>query len=235
MVDTKRTKKKKAGAKKRVRKERRFVPEQTYASTPIVVGGMVSALALGAGVFGQWFSENPPAYAPYLFAAGAIGLGAALWFGDSGAHPVRIGDAGIAIERGNEMSRLAWCDIERIYIDKGQLIAKTKSLSLSLPVAAHKTAVSWILSEGTRRVPDVMDVKRSEVDKLPAPKDTDGESVAIEGVQVAGRHCAQSDKPIAFERDARLCPVCSQVYLKEHVPPKCSSCEQDLGERAIEI
>jgi hypothetical protein len=228
MVDTKRAKKKKSAGKKRERKERRFSPEPIYASKPAVIGGM-------AGVFGQWFSEAPPPYAPYLFASGALALGAALWFGDAGAVPVRVGDAGIAAERGNEMTRLAWCDLERVYIDKGHLIAKTKGQSLSLPLSAHPQAVAWILSEGTRRVPEAMDVKRSEVDKFPAPKDTDGESVIIEGVQVAGRQCAASDKTISFERDARLCPVCSQVYHKDHVPAKCASCEQDLGARAIEI
>src|SRR3970040_1561119 len=114
MVEAKRAKKKKSGNKKRERKERRFVPEQIYASKPSVIGGMAGALALGAGVFGQWFSETPPAYAPYLFASGALALGAALWFGDAGAVPIRVGDAGIAAERGNEMTRLAWCDLERI-------------------------------------------------------------------------------------------------------------------------
>lgn len=234
MVETKR-KKKRAGARKRERKERRFLPEQTYSSKGAVIGGMVGALALGAGVYGQWVSEIPLAYAPYLFAGGALGLGAALWFGDAGAVPVRVGDAGIALERANEMVRLAWCDIERIFLEKGQLVAKAKNQSLSLPLAAHPVAVSWILSEGTQRVPDAMDVKRSEVDKLPAPKESDGTSVPIEGVQVAGRHCAASKKPISFERDARLCPVCAQVYLKDHVPAKCTSCGQELGQKAIEI
>jgi hypothetical protein len=230
MAETK--KKKKA---KRERKERRFSPEQTYSSGAAVGGGMLGALALGAGVWGQWISETPHSYSPYLLGGGAIALGASLWFGDAGAVPVRIGDAGIALERGTELTRLAWCDLETVEIVGKQLLAKGKSTTFSIPIAAHPKAVAWILAEGTRRVPESMNVKKSDLVGLPEPKDLDGEMVLLEGVQVAGKHCAATDKPIAFERDARLCPNCAQVYLKDSVPKKCVTCEQDLGERAIEL
>jgi len=74
----------------------------------------------------------------------------------------------------------------------------------------------------------VMDVKRSVVKELPEPKERDGELLTIDSLQVAGRHCAATDKPIAFERDARLCPNCAQVYHKDHVPKKCVTCNADL-------
>jgi hypothetical protein len=230
MAETK--KKKKA---KRERKERRFSPEQTYSSGAAVAGGMAGALALGAGVWGQWISETPHAFAPYLFGGGAIALGASLWFGDAGAVPVRIGDAGIALERGTELTRLAWCDLETVEVVGKQLVAKGKSSTFNIPLAAQPKAVAWILSEGTRRVPEAMNVKKSDLTGLPEPKELDGELVTLEGVQVAGRHCAASGKPIAFERDARLCPNCAQVYLKDSVPKKCVTCERDLGTGAIEL
>ena len=230
MAETK--KKKKA---KRERKERRFSPEQTYASGATVGGGMLGALALGAGVWGQWISETPHNYSPYLLGGGAIALGASLWFGDAGAVPVRIGDAGIALERGAELTRLAWCDLETVEVVGKQLLAKGPNATFSIPIVAHPKAVAWILAEGTRRVPDAMNVKKSDLAGLPEPKDLDGELVALEGVQVAGKHCAATDKPIAFERDARLCPNCAQVYLKDSVPKKCVTCERDLGESAIEL
>ena len=85
------------------------------------------------------------------------------------------------------------------------------------------------------RVPAAMDVKRQSLADLPEPKDTDGEFVVIDGLQVAGRHCAASDKPIAFERDARLCPICGQVYLNGQVPKKCLTCSADLGNKAVEL
>lgn len=230
MAETK--KKKKA---KRERKERRFSPAQTYSSGAAVAGGMLGALALGAGVWGQWISEVPHNYSPYLFGGGAIALGASLWFGDAGAVPVRIGDAGIALERGTELTRLAWCDLETIEMSGKQLLVKSKTTSFSIPVAAQPVAIAWILAEGTRRVPDVMNVKKSDLNGLPEPKDLDGELVPLEGVQVAGKHCAVTDKPIAFERDARLCPNCAQVYLKDAVPKTCVTCEKDLGSAAIEL
>jgi hypothetical protein len=231
MVETKKKKK----TQKRERKERRFVPEQTYSSGAAVAAGMLGALAAGAGVWGQWISEIPHAYSPYLFGGGAIALGASLWFGDAGAVPIRIGDAGIALERGTELTRVARCDLESISVENKQLIAKSKSVSFSIPISAHPKAVAWILAEGTKRVPDAMNVKRSELATLPEPKELDGELVPLEGVQVAGRHCAASGKPIAFERDARLCPNCAQVYLKDALPKKCVTCQTDLGPNAIEL
>lgn len=230
MVESKKRKK-----AKRERKERRFSPEQTYASGAVVAVGMLGALAAGAGVWGQWISEAPPSYAPFLFGGGALALGASLWFGDAGAVPVRVGDGGIALERGTELTRLAWCELETIEVSGKQLVAKGKSATFTIPIAAHPKAVAWIVAEGTRRLPDIMNVKRSELAGLPEPKDLDGELVPLEGLQVAGRHCAATDKPIAFERDARLCPNCGQVYLKDAVPKKCRTCERDLGPSAIEL
>jgi hypothetical protein len=235
MADLKKAKSKKQAQSKRVRKERRFLPEPTYASRASIGGGMLGALILGAGVYSQWLSDNPRAFAPYLFGVGAISLGAALWLGDAGALPVRVGDAGIAIEKGNEIVRLAWCDLERIATERGELVAKAKELSLRIPIAAHRTAVAWILSEGTKRIPSVMDVKRQSLDGLPEPSENDGEFVVIDGLQIAGRTCAASGKPVAFERDARLCPVCGQVYLKDHVPAKCVTCNAALGAKAVEV
>jgi hypothetical protein len=230
MAETK--KKKKA---KRERKERRFSPEPTYSSGAAVAAGMVGALAAGAGVWGQWISETPHSYAPYLFAGGAFALGAALWFGDAGAVPVRVGDAGVALERGTELTRIAWCDLQKVEVVGPQLFLRGDSATFSIAMAAHPKAAAWIIAEGTKRVPEAMNVKASQVAGLPQPKDLDGELVALEGVQVAGRHCAASEKPIAFERDARLCPNCAEVYLKEHVPKKCVTCDHDLGNSAIEL
>jgi len=235
MADVKKAKVKKQAQAKRVRKERRFLPEPTYASRASIGGGMLGALILGAGVYSQWLSENPRAIAPYLFGLGAVSLGAALWFGDAGALPVRVGDAGIGIEKGSELVRLAWCDLERVYTEGGELVAKGKELTLRIPIAAHRSATAWILSEGTKRMPTVMDVKRQSLAALPEPKESDGEFVVIDGLQIAGRHCAASGKPVSFERDARLCPNCGQVYLKDQVPAKCVTCGAALGAKAVEI
>ena len=60
------------------------------------------------------------------------------------------------------------------------------------------------------------------------------ESVTVEELQIAGRHCRASGKPISFERDARLCPQCGEAYLKDQVPKKCLTCQAELGTRARE-
>jgi hypothetical protein len=221
--------------RKHERKERRFASESAQASQLAVGAGIVGGLALGAGVYAQWVRAIPLEHAPYILAAGAFTLGAALLFGDQKTPAVRIGDAGIAIEKGNELVRVPWCDIDRVYVEGGKLHVKSKTAPLALPLAAQSTAVSWILAEGTRRVPDVMDVRREALNDLPEPKDTDGELVTLEAVQVAGRVCAKTGRAIAFERDARLCPRCAQVYHHSGVPKKCVTCKADLAERALEI
>jgi hypothetical protein len=226
-------KKKKGSSAKRVRKERRYIGEQTYASKLAVGAGMLGCLALGAGVYSRWVSEHPASVAPWLLAAGAVVLGGALIFGDIGNAPVRVGDAGIAVENGRDVERVAWCDLERVYAEGGKLILKGKEQTITLTIAAQAKAVARILAEGTRRVPEVMDVKRDTLDGLPAPRDDDGEVLTVESLQVAGRTCAASGKTIAFERDARLCAQCCQVYLKDRVPKKCLTCQAELGERAV--
>jgi hypothetical protein len=235
MADVKKSKAKKQSQAKRVRKERRFLPEPTSTSRASLGGGMLGSLVLGAGAYSQWLSDEPRAIAPYLFGAGAIALGAALWFGDAGALPVRVGDAGVVVERVTDLVRLAWCDIERISNQGSELVLAGKEVTLRIPVAAHRSAVAWILSEGTQRVPKVMDVKRQSLTGLPEPKEKDGELVVVEGLQVTGRTCAASGKPVAFERDARLCPTCGQVYLKTEVPARCVTCDAELGAKAVEI
>jgi hypothetical protein len=232
MAEIKKSKKKK-GAAQRERKERRYAGEQTYASKVAVGVGMAGGLALGAGVYSQWISDNPMAAGPYLAIGGAIALGGALFYGDLGTHPVRVGDAGIAIERGRELVRVLWCDLERVYAKEGNLVIESDEHKFVIPIAGQPRAVARILAEGTRRVPEAMDVKRDAVAGLPEPSENDGEVLTVEGLQVAGRHCAASDRPISFERDARLCPRCCEAYLRDEVPKKCVTCDAELGEKAV--
>ncbi|MCA9593410.1 MAG: hypothetical protein KC776_08865 [Myxococcales bacterium] len=233
MAETERKKKRGKKAPRRERKERRFVGNQTQSSTVAAVAGMLGAGALGAGVYAQWIKDPPMSYGSYIVAGGALVLGAALWFGDAGAIPVRVGDAGVAVEKGTEIIRLAWCDLERIYVERSYLVLSGDGLKLELPMAAHKAAAARILKEAVERVPDVLDVKQSATDSLPEPKDDDGEWVTITGVQVAGKRCAESGEVITFEGDARLCPSCGQVYHRNKVPKKCVTCEADLAGHAV--
>jgi hypothetical protein len=216
------------------RRERRFLPEATRAGMACVAVGWLGAVALGGGVWGRWVSEPAHDFASYLIAAGALAAAASLWWANVGS-PVRVGDAGVATERGSEVTRLLWCDIQRISVEGGRLLVAGKERTISLPFGVHKRAVSWVLSEAARRVPEVMDVKQQVVRELPKPERSDGQVLPVTDLQVAGRHCAASGKVIAFERDARLCPDCGQVYHHAHVPAACQTCQKDLGSRALRV
>lgn len=229
------TKKAKKQAAKRDRKERRFTPEETYTARVGVYAGMFGALLLGAGVYAQWIKDEPLRYGPILLGAGAVVFGLALWKGMGSMGALRVGDAGVALESGAELTRILWCDIERVSIDKGIVLVRGKQSRITFPLEAHPKAAAWIFNEGGRRVPDVLSVSRTELGRLPEPRDLDGELVTVEELQITGRHCRATDKPIAFERDARLCPTCGESYLKAHVPKKCLTCQSELGTRAREV
>src|SRR5687768_8472018 len=125
MTATKKLKKSQA-REKRERKERRFSPESTQAARVAAFVGMAGALVLGAGVYGNWVREEALSYAPYLVAVGAVALGGALWKGGAELGSVRVGDAGVALERGGELQRILWCDVERIALDDGRIVVKGK-------------------------------------------------------------------------------------------------------------
>lgn len=217
------------------RKERRFLPSKTQGSLYAAIGGMAGSLALGAGVYGQWIRDPALPWAQYLVAGGALTLGAALWLSDVGGDPVRVGAAGVALEQGSELTRVAWCDLERIRIDGGKLVLETKEVTLTVPLAGHAAAAAWILKEAASRAPEALDVKGRDADALPEPRETDGELVPVENLQITGRVCAASEKTIAFERDARLCPTCAQVYHRDHVPRRCVTCNDEIAGRAYAI
>jgi hypothetical protein len=218
------------------RKERRFVPSKTTTSGVGFWAGVIGSLLLGAGVYATWIRDPAMPYAEVLVGAGAAVFVVALVLGEVKSSPVRIGDAGVAIERGTDFTRIPWCDLKRLYVAQGRLIAQAEDgTSLALPLRAHAAAAAWLLSETVRRVPEAMDVKSTVVDSLPKPDPRDGESVAVQAVQVVGRHCAATNTPIQFERDARLCPRCAQVYDRNHVPRQCKTCGADLGEAAVAL
>ena len=233
MTQTKKQKRSKA-KEKRERKERRFSADSTYASRVSSIAGMAGALALGAGVYANWIREEALSFAPYLLGAGALVLGGALWKGGAELGAVRVGDADVVLEQGGELSRILWCDIERIAIEDQRIIVTGKEATIAFPFQAHLRATAWIVHEAGRRVPDVVALKRDQIKDLPEPKEFDGELVNIEELQVTGRKCRASGKSISFERDARLCPNCGDVYLKDQVPKKCLTCQGELGTRARE-
>jgi hypothetical protein len=225
-------KKKKKASKERL--ERRFIPEATHTSRLAAGLGMAGSLILGAGVYGQWMKETPLSYAAALVTVGAAGLGTGLWLGSSSMFPVRVGDAGVAIERGSEVNRILWCDMSDIKLEKGEIVVRSPALTLAIPVGAHPRAAAYLIAEAERRLPKVMKVTDAEKKSIPLATQPGGEEVTVAGDQVAGRRCAATDKIISFERDARLCPNCAQVYHKDNVPKQCLTCGAEVAGRTVQ-
>src|SRR5262245_31600625 len=180
MTTTKKLKKKAAATEKRERKERRYAAEETYASRIAIGAGMLGSLALGAGVYATWVRDQPTSYGGYLVAAGALVLGGALY--RTGADPgtLRVGDAGGAYEKNNELTRVRWCDIEKLSFDGDRVNVKGKSGSLSFPRSAFPKALAVLAVEAGKRVPDVVKWSRTEIDALGSPNESSGELVPIE-------------------------------------------------------
>ncbi|MBN2197523.1 MAG: hypothetical protein JW751_32390 [Polyangiaceae bacterium] len=214
--------------------ERRFLPRGSQTGVVAFVVGAIGAGALGAGVWGRFIADPPFQHALYLLVPGAAVLaGSLVWGSDIG--PVRVGDAGVAMEANAEVVRIPWCDIDRLRIVGRNLVVGGTSITITIPLGPHAQAAAWILAEAQRRVPSVVDVKGSVAELLPKPSESAGESRKIDDLQVAGRHCVRSDQLIAFEGDARLCPNCAAVYHKSHVPDRCAKCEAKLGARALPV
>src|SRR5262249_18428024 len=101
---------------------------------------------------------------------------------------------------------------------------------ISIPRHVHPQAVARALKEARARIPRHM--KEVEVKDVAADAekvdDSVGVVVALEPPQVAGLRCKKSDKLIAFERDARLCGRCGELYHKDGVPVRCVTCNARL-------
>jgi hypothetical protein len=143
------------------------------------------------------------------------------------ARPVRVGDAGLGVEKGgDEIERLEWRDVSRILVDGDTITFQGPGTVLSIPLKQHAQAAARALAEAKARIPKKLeDVDTSAV---PKPETGAGEVRPLEAAQLAGSHCKASDELIAFEKDARLCGRCGEVYHKAHVPDACLTCGAPL-------
>jgi hypothetical protein len=211
------------------RSERRYEPAATRATVLTLVGMSVGAVLAGAGTWGEWLrgeALGPHKYAPYILAAGALVLLAVSLLGQWAAPAVRVGDAGVAVEKDkNEIERVAWHDVTGIVMTDDMLTFQAAGRSVSIPRRVQPQAAARAVREARARIPAQAEDLSSDVDPV---DDAAGEVVALEPPQVAGLRCKKSDKLIAFERDARLCGRCGELYHKDSVPPRCLTCEARL-------
>lgn len=241
MTDEKPKKKKKskkaAGPK---RYERRFVP--VAATNPWIVRilGAIGGLVIGAGLYAYLYAtaEGHAFHAEtmgdkvgqipsYLIAAGAVIMGATIWLGTSSESPVRVGDPGIAIEKG-EVRRMPWWAVDRITWQpgaRGLLVTgndeTSRAFTFKVPIGSHPDAVAWILEEARRRIRKRVDIEKGVLKQMPGANEYAGQRLELEPLQVVGKKCAASGKLISYEPDARVCTQCERVYFKRSVPNKC--------------
>lgn len=218
---------KKTKQNKKQRQERRFVSQSGTSSRVAWIVGWIAGLVLGAGAFAYVFAhsfaedEKMRSLPSYLVAAGAVLLGAAIWLGSSNEPPVRVGDPGVALEKG-DLRRMPWWTVEKISFDGAALVLlgmdeTNVDWTLKLPLRAHRDAIAWILKEARERIPKRVDVG----DLAVPPAENAGQKLELEALQVVGKRCAATGKTISYEPDARVCPRCERVYAKDSVPKKC--------------
>jgi hypothetical protein len=182
---------------------------------------------MGAGFYGQFLraaTAQPLAFLPWLLGAGCVLEGAAVWLGTSGAPRLRVGDAGIGVEKDGPRY-IPWYALERLaYREESRsIVAEGKDESgapftVTLPVQAYPQGAAWAVREARTRVPAVVSVPEGAVAEA---LESAGAVAPLGPVQVVGRRCATSGKIIAFEPDARVCPRCERVYHKDTMPPAC--------------
>lgn len=217
---------------KRERHERRFYPQS--ATSPKLVGivGGLGAMLAGAGAYGQFGPMHEGEwlkFIPWLLASGAALIGVAFWFGTSGDPPLRVGDGGIAVDKGNDARRMPWYEVESLTWDgtANAVVAKGKDeagapFTVAAKIASQPLAAAWIVREARERIASVVSIDDAVAERLSSTTDTDGETLKLEPLHVVGKRCAATDKIISFEPDARVCTRCERVYHKNHVPKKCA-------------
>jgi hypothetical protein len=212
------------------RKERRYEPRASAVAVISVLGMSIGAVLLGAGVYGEWMRAEelgPHKYAPWLLLGGALLLLAVGLFGPRAAKPIRVGDAGVGLERDpGDILRIEWRDVTSVVLGSDLLTVQASGDSISIPVKLHGQAAARVVSEARARIPSkVEEIEKGVIEPL---EDDAGEVLPLDPPQAAGSRCKATDNLIAFEKDARYCGRCGEVYHKEHVPPKCLTCDAKL-------
>lgn len=211
--------------------ERRFLGEPTTRSNLQALFAGLGVAALGAGVYAAWMHDVPMPAAPYLFGASAMGILGAWAMGSAESAPLRVGDAGVGLERGSaQPDRLPWWEIEKISLnERGRLVVEAPGRRVVVAPAHHAAAVAIIVKEALARIPKRVTISAQQTDALMrAADDHAGTIMEVQPVQVAGRRCKASGVIISFERDAVTCPRCGEVYDRRHLPSKCLTCDAPM-------
>ncbi len=209
------------------RTERRFEPTSATPAGLLLLVLNAGALAAGAGAVGFYLRAKNPEAAPYTteaLAAGALLLGVATALSANRGVRVRVGAAGVALEKG-DLVRIPWHGLTRIALEGEAVRIEGRSdfgasVSERCSLHTHREALAALVREAKARVPAVV---APEVEgRVGAATAGAGEELPLEPVQIAGRRCAASGKAIAFEGDGVVCPRCERVYLRQAAPGSCA-------------
>lgn len=215
-------------------KERRLVAEPTVlANIQALVGGL-GVTALGAATYATWAHDTPMPIGTYLLGAGTLGVIVAWLMGSSDSTPIRVGDAGVAVEHGGgQPDRIAWYEIEKVSLEgRDRVVVEGAKKRIVAPTAHHGAAAGWIVKEALERIPARVALSPEHSAGLVAAADDHAPILAVEPMQVAGRRCKASNVVISFERDARVCKRCGEAYERKHVPEKCLTCDASMATSA---
>ena len=235
--------KKKRGGR---RQERRFVAQSSNNPWLVRILGGLGAATLGAGTWGYSYGhafeadEKLKPIPSYLIAGGAVLTGATIWLGTSSEVPLRVGDPGIAMEKG-EVRRMPWWGVSQITWESGNLSLVVtgkdesgSSWTFKVPLKSHAEAVGWLVKEALDRIPKVVDIPDRVLEGLPGANPHAGMKIDLEPLQVVGKKDALTGKTISYEPDARVCTRCERVYFKRSVPKKCK-CGASLAELRAQV
>jgi hypothetical protein len=205
--------------------ERRFVSAPTRRANYRALLGGLGAAALGAAAYGQWAADAPLESVPALIVGGFVALVISVMMGDPAGAPIRVGDGGVAVERGGPPDRIPWYEVERVVLEGNKRVAvQGRGKGIDAAIDTHEAAAAWIVKEALARVPRKVDIDPTQVTFLLHAADDGGELLPLERPQVAGRRCKASGVIISFEQDASLCTRCGEAYDKKHAPTECQTC-----------
>jgi hypothetical protein len=215
--------------------ETRFVTEWNRPDWVAMAAAVAAGLLLGAGCYAAFSSGQYADYKNFLVLGGLIAIAVFVFQSNSVQSIVYVGDAGVAISKSGELTRLLWSEIRSIRYESEHLVLLGAQTSLRLPSRFHTRAIRAILGQAAERLPKILDVPGKLLKDLPVVEGDNPKPGPVESLQVAGKRCLVTDQLLTFERDARVCPVCTSIYHSAHVPATCVTCERPLGDAAVAI
>jgi hypothetical protein len=147
-------------------------------------------------------------------------------FGQGAARPVRVGDGGVAEERDEgSIERVGWCEVTRLLVTDAAVTVQGTGVTISIPRNIHGLAAARVVREARERIPKKVD---TDANVEPPAGAADPAKQPLDPPQIAGEACKASHKIISFEKDARLCGKCGELYHKSGVPERCLTCDARL-------